>query len=56
MINFVVYIKMVNSYYEKPKKDSKKKHMQDIKIFLKKKKLKGEKRLEKDIEILQKKK
>ena len=30
--------------------------MQDIKIFLKKKKLKGEKRLEKDIEILLKKK
>ena len=37
-------------------KDFKKKHAKDIKIFLKKKKIKAEKWLEKDIEILMKKK
>ena len=47
---------MVNNH--KPthtKKDSKRKHVKDIKIFLKKKKIKGEKRLEKDIKTLLKK-
>ena len=34
---------MVNKYYQKHEKDSKKKYVNDIKIFLKKKKTKGEK-------------
>ena len=34
------------------KKDSEKKHAKDIKIFLKKNKIKGKKRLKKDIKIL----
>ena len=38
------------------KKDSKKNHANDIKIYLKKKKIKDEKRLDKDIKILLKKK
>ena len=38
------------------KKDYKKKHMNETKIFLKKEKVKYEKRLEKDITILLKKK
>ena len=50
---------MVNNYYQKhqeqlPKKNEK--HIKNIKIFLKKKKNKGEKRLEKDIKIFLKKK
>ena len=32
---------MVNKYYQNTKKSSKKKHVKDIKIFLKKKKRKG---------------
>ena len=42
---------MTNNYYQKDKKDSKKKHAKNIKIFLKKKKTKCKKRLEEDIEI-----
>ena len=39
---------MTNKYYQNTKKNSKKKHTQDIKIFLKKKKfLKGKKRFKK---------
>ena len=38
------------------KKDSKKQHAKNIKIFLKKKKQKAKKKLEKDIKILLKKK
>ena len=34
---------MVNKYYQKTKKTFKKKHMKDIKIFLKKKKKKRKK-------------
>ena len=34
---------MANEYYQKHKKDSKNKHMKDIKIFLKKKKRKRRK-------------
>ena len=34
---------MVNKYYEKHKKDCKKKHVKDIKICLKKKKTNGKK-------------
>ena len=37
-------------------KDSQKKHVKDVKIFLKKKKIKGKKSLQKDIKILLKKK
>ena len=51
---FCIY-KMVAKYYQRHK-DSKKKHVKDIKIFLKKKNIKGEKRLEKDIKVLLKKK
>ena len=40
-IIFVVYIKMTNNYYQKHKKVSKKKPLKDMKIFLKKKKIKG---------------
>ena len=47
---------MVNKFYQKHKKDSKKKHVKDIKIFLKKKKTKSANMLKKDINILQKKK
>ena len=42
---------MTNKYYQIQKKDSEKKLATDIEIFLKKKKTKGEKWLEKDIEI-----
>ena len=52
---FSTYKKMVNKY-QKHKEKLKKKHVKDIKIFLKKKKMKGEKRSEIDIEILQKRK
>ena len=47
---------MGNRYYQKIKKDSEQKHMKDIKIFLKKKNIKGKKRLEKNIRRLLKKK
>ena len=47
---------MTNNYYQNPKKNSKKKHMKDIKIFLKKKKTNGKTRPKKDIKILLKKK
>ena len=47
---------MVNKYYQNRKKDFKKKHIKDIKTFLKKKNSKGKKRFEKDIQILLKKK
>ena len=43
-------MKMVTSI-KNAKKSIEKKHVKDIKIFLKKKKKKGEKRLETDIEI-----
>ena len=36
-----LYIKMTNNYYQKHKKVSKKKPLKDMKIFLKKKKIKG---------------
>lgn len=39
---------MVNTYSQNTKKDCHKKHMEDIKIFLKKKTTKGKKRPEKD--------
>ena len=44
---------MINKYYQKT---TKKKHMRDIKIFMKKKKTKGEKRFEIAIKISLKKK
>ena len=47
-------MKMVNDYYQTTKKDSKKKQLKDIKIFLKKKNIKHEKRLEKDIKVFMK--
>ena len=47
---------MVNKYYQKYKERLKKKTCEDIKIFLKKNKIIGEKRSEIDIKILQKKK
>ena len=43
---------MTKNYYQQHKKT----HVKDIKIFLKKKNIKGEKRSEKDIRILLKKK
>ena len=52
-IIFFLYIKMTNNYYQK---HSEKKHVENIKIFLKKKKTKVRKRLEKDFKILLKKK
>ena len=42
---------MVDKYYQNTKKNSKRKHVKNIKIFLKKKKVKGEKRSEIDIRI-----
>ena len=36
---FSTYKKMVNKYYQKHKEKLKKKHLKDIKIFLKKKKM-----------------
>ena len=45
-----------NYYKKKTKKDSQKKHVKDIKIFLKNKKTKGKKRLENITKILLKKK
>ena len=49
---------MVNKYYQKHKErlQKKKKTCEDIKIFLKKNKIIGEKKSEIDIKILQKKK
>ena len=41
---------------QKHKKDSKKKYVNDIKIFLKQKKIKDKKRLDKNIKIFLKKK
>ena len=35
---------MTNNYYQNTRKDSKKKHTKDTKIFLKKKKTKGKKK------------
>ena len=46
---------MTNTITKNIKKDSKKKHVKDIKIFLNKKKTKCKKRLEKAIKILLKK-
>ena len=43
---------MVNTYYQKYKKDCEKKLVKDIKIFLKKKKTRREKKPEKGIKIL----
>ena len=43
---------MTTNYYQNTKIDSKKKHAKDSKIFLKKKKAKGDKWPEKDIKIL----
>ena len=43
---------MTTNYYQNTKIDSKKKHAKDNKIFLKKKKAKGDKGPEKDIKIL----
>ena len=46
---------MTNKYYQNTKKNSKKKHTQDIKIFLKKKKfLKGKKRFKKKKKVKKK--
>ena len=42
---------MINNYYQQHKKSFEKKHVKDIKIFLKKKKKNGEKRTETDIKI-----
>ena len=48
---------MVNNGYQKHRERiTKNKYVKDIKIFLKKKKTKGEKMLERDIKILLKKK
>ena len=47
---------MVNKYYQKHKERLQKKKREDIKIFLKKNKIIGEKKSEIDIKILQKKK
>ena len=44
------------NYYQKTKKDSKKKPVKNFKVFLKKKKKKRKKRPENDIKILLKKK
>ena len=43
---------MTTNYYQNTKIDSKKKHTKDSKIFLKKKKAKGDKGPEKDIKVL----
>ena len=45
-IHFFLYIKMTNNVIKNTKKDSERKSEKDIKIFLKKKKFKGEKMLE----------
>ena len=52
-INFFLYIKMANRYYKKTKqqKDSEKRLLKDIKIFVKKKKTKDENSPEKDIKF-----
>ena len=47
---------MANKYYQKYKESSEMKHMKDIKIHLRKKKIKGKKNPEKDIKILLQKK
>ena len=47
---------MVNTYYQKYKKDCEKKQVKDIKIFLQKKKTRREKKPEKGIKILMMKK
>ena len=47
---------MVNKYYEKHKEKLQKKHVKDIKIFLKKKKTKSANMLASNIEISLKKK
>ena len=46
---------MLHKYYQKHKEKLKKNLVKDIKIFLKKKKVKGEKRSEIDIKIFPKK-
>ena len=51
-IHFFLYIKMTSSVIKNTKKDSERKSEEDIKIFLKKKKFKGEKMLQKYIKIL----
>ena len=43
---------MPHKYFQKTKQDSEKKHVKDIKIFLKKKKTKSGERLVKDIKII----
>ena len=43
---------MVNKYYQKHKEILRKEARERYQIFLKKKKIKGEKRFEKDIKIL----
>ena len=55
-LNFFLYIKMTNKYYQKKKKSFKKKHVKGSKIFLTKKKTKGVNMLVSDIEIFLKKK
>ena len=50
-IKFSLYIKIVNTYYQKTKKSFEKRHVKDIKTFLEKKKAKSEKRSETDIKI-----
>lgn len=47
---------MTNKYYPKHKKDSEKRQVQNIQIFLKKKKANDRERLEKGIKILLRKK
>ena len=47
---FSIYVKkMVNQYYQNTKRDCEKRRVKDIKIFLKKKKIKGKKMPEKDM-------
>ena len=54
---FFVYIyKMINKYYQKTKKNFKKKHVKGNKIFLKKKKKKKKRKKRKIKKILKKKK
>ena len=55
-MNFFAYVKVKRKYYQKHKERLQKKHVKDIKIFLRNKKTNGEKRPEKDIKLLLKKK
>ena len=55
MLIFIINVN-INVFFKHTKKESKKKHLKDVKISVKKKKTKGKERPEKDIKILLKKK